>query len=123
MITPKDYLMGREKDHPINLVQSQNMANLLSRINHLFATHKLVAVLSSGYRPEVINKKIGGVKHSLHTTCAAIDLFDHDGSLAKFFKLNVKILEEYQLWMENPGYTKGWIHLDLKERKNRIFIP
>lgn len=60
---------------------------------------------------------------STHTVCAGIDIFDHDGSIGKMLKNNAKLLEEYGLYLENPEYTKGWVHLDTKKRKNHVFIP
>jgi hypothetical protein len=123
MITPKEYLMDRDKDFPLDMRQAMNMADLLSRINHLIAALKISTRVTSGYRPSAINKKIGGAKMSTHTVCAGIDLLDTQGDIGKMLKANVKILEEYGLYLENPDYTKGWVHLDTKTRKNRIFIP
>jgi uncharacterized protein YcbK (DUF882 family) len=123
MITPKEYLMGRDKDFPLDMRQAINMADLLSRVNHLIATFKISTRVTSGYRPSAINKNIGGAKMSTHTVCAGIDLLDTQGEIGKMLKSNVKILEEYGLYLESPDHTKGWIHLDTKARKNRIFIP
>jgi len=115
--------MDRDKDFPLDMRQAINMADLLSRINHLIASLKINTRVTSGYRPSAINKKIGGAKMSTHTVCAGIDLLDTQGEIGKMLKANVKILEEYGLYLENPDYTKGWVHLDTKTRKNRIFIP
>jgi hypothetical protein len=60
---------------------------------------------------------------STHTVCKGIDLLDPDKELAKLVKTNLKLLEEYGLWLENPDYTKNWLHLDTKQRQNRIFNP
>lgn len=123
MITPKEYLMDRDKDFPLDMLQATNMADLLSRINHLIASLKISTRVSSGYRPSAINKKIGGAKMSTHTVCAGIDLYDPNGEIGKMLRSNTKILEEYGLFLENPDFTKGWVHLDTKNRKNRIFNP
>lgn len=123
MITPKDYLMGRDKIYPISKDQAVAMADLLARVNHLFATFKINAQLTSGYRPGHFNKAAGGAARSGHLTCHAIDIVDHDGEIGELLKNNVKLLEEYGLWLENPDHTSGWVHLDTKERKNRIFNP
>jgi hypothetical protein len=123
MITPEEYLMGRDKDFPLDMRQAINMADLLSRVNHLIASLKINTRVSSGYRPSSINKKIGGAKMSTHTVCAGVDLYDSKGEIGSLLKSNVKILEEYGLYLENPEHTKGWVHLDTKTRKNRIFIP
>jgi len=123
MITPEQYLMGRDKTYPLDMQQARNMANLLARVNFLLATLKIQTTVSSGYRPSAINKTIGGAKLSTHTVCAGIDLYDHDGSIAKLLKSKQDILEFVGLWMEEPSFTKGWLHLDTKQRKNRIFNP
>ena len=123
MITPKEYLMGRELDNPIDKIQSFNMADLLSRVNYVLGKLTLITKISSGYRPPKVNASIGGAKKSLHMSCSAVDLLDKDGSLAKLLMNNLKLLEEAGLWLESPEHTKGWVHLDTKPRKNRVFIP
>lgn len=123
MITVAEYLMGRDKDDPLDYLQLRNMADLLSRINHLLGEYKIKTKVTSGYRPPRINKTIGGAKMSTHTACAGIDLLDTDGSIGKMLKDKPEILERYGLWLEHPDYTRGWVHLDIKQRKNRVFIP
>jgi hypothetical protein len=129
MITVTEYLMGRDKDFPLDMLQARNMAELLSRVNWLFGTLELHPKVSSGYRPSAINKKIGGAKMSTHTVCAGIDLHDPDGMLAAKMLDHLDLLEQCGLWLEDPRYTKsknspgGWIHLDMKQRKNRVFVP
>lgn len=123
MITLKEYLMGREKEFPLDMLQAQNAAELLARINWLFGTLKLKPKVSSGYRPSAYNSSIGGAKMSTHTVCAGIDLHDPDGMLAAKMLDHLDLLEECGLWLENPQYTKNWVHLDMKQRKNRVFNP
>jgi uncharacterized protein YcbK (DUF882 family) len=115
--------MGRDKDHPLNMQQARNMAGLLSRVNWLFGTLELYPKVSSGYRPAAINTSVGGAKMSTHMVCAGIDLHDPDGMLAAKMIDHLDLLEQCGLWLENPSYTKKWIHLDIKQRKNRVFIP
>jgi hypothetical protein len=123
MITPKEYLMGRDNDYPITHDLALNMADLLSRVNFLIAKLGINTVVTSGYRPPEINKKIGGATKSSHTQCKAVDLKDSSGSIGKLLINNVKLLEELGLFLESPEHTKGWVHLDTKQRKNRVFIP
>lgn len=123
MITPKEYLMGRDKTYPITHDMAQNMADLLARINFLIAKLGINTVVTSGYRPDAINKQVGGAKKSNHTQCMAVDLKDSCGSIGKLLVNNVKLLEELGLFLESPEHTKGWVHLDTKQRKNRVFIP
>lgn len=132
MITLKEYLMGRDKDFPIDMNQARNAAELLSRVNYLFGGLNLKATVSSGYRPSSINKTIGGAKLSTHTVCAGIDLADPFGKIGLLLSKRTDLLQECGLWLENPLYTIKhnqdgskvyWVHLDIKERKNRIFNP
>jgi len=125
MITVEEYLMGRDKDYPLDMLQARNMATLLSRVNWLLGTLGIKAKVSSGYRPSAINKTIGGAKMSTHTLCAGVDLVGVE--LALELKRNPLLLDEADLYLEHPDYTTGnhggWSHLDIKKRKNRIFIP
>jgi len=55
---------------------------------------------------------------------------DPEGKFAAWC-LNQDLLVRAGLYMENPKWTlrelpqgyRGWVHLDTKPRKNRIFIP
>lgn len=132
MITLKEYLMGRDKEFPLDMLQARNAAELLGRVNYLFGRLNIKAQVSSGYRPSAINKTIGGAKLSTHTVCAGIDLLDPYGKIGLLLTKRTDLLEECGLWMEHTNYTVKtnqdgskvyWIHLDIKERKNRIFIP
>lgn len=125
MITVAEYLMGRDKDYPLDYLQLRNMADLLARVNYLLGKLGRTAKVSSGYRPSALNKTIGGAKMSTHTMCAGIDLVGVD--LARHLHKNPALLEECGLYLEHPDYTAGkttgWTHLDTKQRKNRVFIP
>jgi uncharacterized protein YcbK (DUF882 family) len=123
VITTKEYLMGRDKEFPLSIEQAINMADLLIRVNLVLLILKIEAIVTSGYRPGKYNKKAGGATLSGHLMCCAVDIADPLGKLAPIFLANVKLLEEYGLYLEDPSYTKGWIHLDTKPRKNRVFIP
>lgn len=132
MITLKEYLMDRDKEFPLDILQARNAADLLSRINYLFGRLNISARVSSGYRPAAINKTIGGAKLSTHTVCAGIDIEDVHGKIGILLSRRPELLAECGLWMEHPNYTVKnkedgskvfWVHLDIKERKNRIFIP
>jgi hypothetical protein len=132
MITLEEYLMGRDKEFPLDMLQARNAANLLGRVNYLFGRLNLSAPVSSGYRPSAINKTIGGAKLSTHTVCAGIDILDKFGKIGILLSKRTDLLEQCGLWLENPNYTVKidangnkvhWVHLDIKERKNRIFNP
>lgn len=132
MITLKEYLMGRDEKYPIDEHLLRNAADLLVRVNYLFGRLNLHAPVTSGYRPDAINAEIGGARSSMHKECRAVDLFDQYGKISILLSKRTDLLEECGLWMEHPNYTVKhkpdgsivrWVHLDTKERKNRIFIP
>jgi len=132
MISLSEYLMGRDKEFPLDMQQALNAADLLSRVNYLFGRLNLSGEVSSGYRPSAINKGIEGAsKGSMHIHCRAIDIKDPFFKIGQTLLARVDLLESCGLWMEHPDYTKKivdgkiirWQHLDTKERKNRIFIP
>lgn len=132
MITLKEYLMGRDKTYPLDMQQATNAADLLARVNYLFGSLGIHAMVSSGYRPSAINKVIGGAKMSTHTVCAGVDVIDPQGKIGLLLSKRKDLLESHGLYMENPLYTTKlddngirihWVHLDIKERKNRVFNP
>ncbi len=81
------------------------------------------ASVSSGFRTSQANKSAKGTTKSAHMTGQACDLVDPQGKLAQAVLANPSVLEKYGLYMENPQVTKGWIHLQLRPTKNRIFTP
>lgn len=83
--------------------------------------------VSSGFRPSSVNS---GIKHaakrSLHISGFAVDIADPDGTLDEAIKKCPELLDKYGLWLEDPGHTPGWSHLDMGTRSDRpirIFIP
>lgn len=129
-ISKSEILMGRDKQFPTDYTQevSDNIDKLLIPLNKFRELYNHPMVVSSGWRPPSINKKIGGASHSNHCIGLACDFKDSDGSLAKFaLELDKQgKLKELGLWLENPEKTKGWVHLDIKnrgDRKSNIFNP
>jgi hypothetical protein len=121
------YLMDRHLKWPneYNNELELNAKGLLVYVNDLLKQLDLDVELSSGFRPPSYNKTVkGAAKGSKHQTCQAIDLRDPKGELAKLF-LTEGILEEFNLYMEDPKYTKGWTHLQSIPPKSgrRVFKP
>ena len=111
----------------------ENAEDLLGRINWLRnkyyeATGRQAPDnLTSGWRPKTYNATVRGASAtSLHITCQAIDL-DDNGPFDRWCKDNPAILAEAGLWLEHPGWTDGWCHLQsLPPRSSpnvRVFIP
>ena len=121
LILPTEYLMGRDKDHPLTMAQAYNMADLLARVNWLISKVGGEYLVTSGYRPAAINAAVGGARLSAHTTCQAVDLAGNE--LARELQKNTQLLEECGLYLEHPDYTARWSHLQARPTKNRVFRP
>lgn len=100
-----------------------NIKGLLDRVNPIRLIWGKPMVVSSGFRNPERNAAVGGRTKSQHMLGKALDIRDPDGTLARWLLDNIFLLEEYGLWLEDPRYTKGWVHLDTRPRKNRVFIP
>jgi hypothetical protein len=99
---------------------------LLQQVNGLLECLSLKATVRSGWRPRLINKRVGGSKNSYHIIGRAIDLADTTGALKAVIKEQSGLLRTFNLWMEEPSKTPTWCHLDngtRLDRPIRIFIP
>lgn len=82
--------------------------------------------VTSGYRPTEINTKVkGAAKGSNHLLCRAADISDPHADLATWCLGNLDLLEHFELWMESPKHTPGWVHLQIcpPRSNNRVFVP
>lgn len=128
MISRNEVLMGRDKDHPLTSELESNLNKLLTALNKFRKAYGKPMSVSSGYRPGTFNSAAGGAKKSAHMECLACDFRDPDGSIDAFAIECDKngLLKQWGLWLEHPDHTKGWCHLDIRDRGNRksnVFIP
>lgn len=135
VITPKDYLMGRDAQFPNELTPEilLNINILLEKVNALLWDLKITeAKVSSGWRPAAVNANVANAaKKSHHMTGKAVDVLDDKNqSLANKIIMQPELLKKYELWLEDPVHTKGkntnWVHLDIgvrTDRPLRIFKP
>lgn len=122
-LTERDVLKGREVFAPLNQEQRENLVKLLHALNELQELWGSAFTITSGYRPASVNSTVGGAKKSAHLNCQAADIRDINGTIGHWLKKNVDILEELELYLEEPSYTKGWCHVQIRPTKNRVFIP
>lgn len=129
-ITIDQFLMGRDKASPIDDEMRTSAQHLLSKINefmeHFYkANPNAQRVVTSGYRPAAINAKVGGAKKSHHQACRAVDLSDSDRRLANFCLDNLQLLADLGLWIEDPRWTRNWVHFQLVSPASgkRVFVP
>lgn len=88
--------------------------------------------VTSGWRPAGINSATpNAAKSSYHMLGLAVDILDNGKQdLAHLIASRPDLLKKYNLWLEDPNFTKGkntnWAHLDLgvrQDRPSRIFLP
>lgn len=144
MITLADYLMGRDKVHPIlpniraNAVETVRRINLaliaaksdgvdLSRMDQITGT-----LVASGYRPPAINDRTANAAvGSTHLTCEGGDVQDSvNRCLARWSLANTMFLSKIGLWLEDPRWTFSfkndhWVHYQTRAPRSgrRVFIP
>lgn len=130
MITKEELLMGRNVSHKDEYTDeiSNNLDQLLIALNMFRKAYGKPMVVSSGWRPQAINKSVGGANKSAHTLGMACDFKDADGAIDAFaMECDKKgLLKEWGLWLESSESTPGWTHLDIRDRGNRksnIFKP
>ena len=104
----------------------RNLEDLCRKINMLGYGPAMYAssCLRSIKDQKRINPKAMG---SSHLYGAAVDISDPSGALARWLQTveGQRKLIECGLWMEDPNYTKGWVHLSIYAPRsgNRYFIP
>jgi len=125
MITREEVLMGRDKQYPLTPELERNLQELLRRLNLFRQMYARPMVVSSGYRPAALNKRVGGAKNSAHMTCEACDFRDDKGELRRYILQNPSVLEACDLYCEDFNFTPTWVHLQTRRTRsgNRIFKP
>lgn len=121
--TRDEILMGRDKQAPLTPEMEQNLDTLIQRVSQIREAWGRALIVSSGYRPPSINQSVGGAKQSAHQSCQAVDLVDKEGYFANWLLNNLSLLEEAGLYMEDPQWTSGWVHLQIRPTSRRVFIP
>jgi hypothetical protein len=104
----------------------KNGALLVEKVNLLLNDLGIDKVdVTSGFRTASSNAQVANAaKRSLHMRGLACDLLDNkDQTLAKLVDSRPDLLKKYDLWLENPNFTKGkntnWVHLDMGTRTDR----
>lgn len=126
MITRDEILMGRDKQYPLDGTLQVNLEKLLKAVNKFRAVYGKPLKVTSGYRPAAVNATVkGAAKKSNHMLCLAVDFADSDGKLAEYCLKNLKLLEEFGIWLEDPAFTKGWVHMQVVPPRSgsRVFKP
>lgn len=126
MISRDEILMGRDKQYPLTPQLEQNLQLLLVAVNKFRTYRGIPMIVTSGYRPAAINANVpNAAKNSNHMVCLAADFKDIDRQLTNWCLSNLDKLAEFGLWMEDPGSTPTWCHLQAVSPRsgNRVFKP
>lgn len=127
MIEVDDYLCGLTNEIRTNAAKTVEKANAFLERAFKDGIPSYSPTFTSGWRPEKFNHLIPGSSlYSKHMKGEAIDLYDPNGFLAGFAtRDNAAVLEELDLYIEDPKYTKGWLHLQIipPGSGKRVFIP
>lgn len=134
MITLNDYLKGRDKLYSrdyTDLIEA-NALHTVDVVNKLIARMAEDGVaplgVDSGWRPLAVNEHTGNAaEHSRHITAQACDLRDTPNrDLCKWAVTHQDAMKDCGVVaMENPGWTKDWLHVQtVAVASGRfIFIP
>ena|SRR5271154_106248 len=120
-ISRDEILMGRDVEFPLSDELEANLQNLLVAVNKLRDLYGKPMYVSSGYRPGHYNTDAGGAPNSTHCLCMAVDFHDQDKALKEW--ITIDILEQCELYQEDPSHTVTWLHVQTRPTHNRVFIP
>lgn len=131
MLSPKVSLLTATKsdtairfgiDNTPNEIQLENMKRVAEKVIEPILARFPGAFVSSFFRSEKLNKKIGGAKGSQHMTGEAVDIDSTDNKLnLDIFNFAKNELVHDQVILESPD-TDGvpsWVHISLKNSDNR----
>lgn len=130
MISLHAYWMGRDATYAEELTDEirRNAEITVARANELLerAGRSDIDTVASGWRPKGVNDATANAaQSSRHITAEAVDLPDGDRTLVEWAVDNPDVLEEIGLWMEDPRWTRSWLHLQTVPPKSKklVFIP
>ena len=134
MISLDAYWKGRDTEYAGELTDEiyNNALITVGRVNDLLsrAGRSDINAVNSGWRPQAVNDATSNAASaSKHLTAEACDIADADDSLDAWCMDNLDVLVEAGLWMEHPGWTPGWCHVQTcapgrpPRPQVRVYIP
>ena len=121
-----DEVLTSDGKHPerkalSNSTINHNIEVLIPKVLELLKHYGNRPVINSGYRDLASNAAAGGSAKSSHCEGRAIDFSDVDGSFAAWCLKNQALMAALDLYMEDPAYTHGWVHItDRAPRSGKI---
>lgn len=99
-----------------NIPNAEQIANLTYLVDNLLdkVREKLAMpiTVTSGYRSEAVNRKVGGVATSQHTKGEAVDLVCRDN--ARLFNILKTMTFDQLIWEKGNSVQPAWVHVSLK---------
>lgn len=99
-----------------NIPNAEQIANLTYLVENLLdkVREKLAMpiTVTSGYRSEAVNRKVGGVANSQHTKGEAVDLVCRDN--ARLFNILKTMNFDQLIWEKGNSVQPAWVHVSLK---------
>jgi hypothetical protein len=95
--------------------------DLLDALERVRAHYGHPMPVNSGVRCPAHNKAEGGAPKSAHMEGKAADVADPQGHLASI--LTDLVCEKLGIWIEDPRFTKGWVHVQVRPVASRRFRP
>ena len=124
-VTALDILTS-DNQYPDRLMEATsdiiNNAEILAvEITELLEHYGKRPKINSGFRTPEANKAAGGSINSSHCYGRAVDFSDTKGEFGKWCIANVGVLASLDLYIEDPQYTKNWLHCtNRKPRSGKI---
>lgn len=99
-----------------NIPNAKQVANLIYLVENLLDKAReglgMPITVTSGYRSEAVNRRVGGVATSQHTKGEAVDLVCGDN--AKLFNILKKMNFDQLIWEKGNNIQPAWVHVSLK---------
>jgi putative chitinase len=113
--TVRDVTKGDPRRVPKSSQVINNILKLASKLDEVREDWGKPIGVTSWYRPEPINRSVGGARNSQHITGSAADIYPIGGDIFAFQKW---LDDRWDLSM-GYGAKKGFVHLDLRPGRIR----
>ncbi len=115
-IVPHSFLSFAEFTHggtriPTTDEQIHNMLQIAEHFGTIRRKFASPIATTSAFRPESVNKKVGGAKNSFHTRAAALDIYPINGNMRDLTEV-IKASA-----VGGIGIASGFRHIDLGKRR------
>ena len=111
-------MLNYREDNIPNLEQTINLTQLCCNVLDCIRERFGMVTITSGFRNEIYNKKVGGAKNSQHTKGQAADFIIEKVNLKDVYKWIIANLDYDQIIFEVSG-NKKWIHISYNINNNR----